>query len=538
MRKIETLLVGTFLITIIIIMGTVFWQNNNSKSANNNFQYEETKYGAFLAAQHAIYINDFENAAKFSEKISDLDYDITQSTKLLSEFLSGKMPEDVTVLKEEKATASRLIYDAYLVKENKWEELYKRHKKDESALAAPLRIWSSIATSHEKDAMKFIENLPTNESWKNFVRGQIYAEKGDIKKATDFFEKVRTDFMNINDYLYVMSFYNHNDLKDEAENLKSNFIARPGGMFMSSYDTIPDWSIYSGYNNELAFSLVQNVSHTQIMMYSDLAILLLRFAQITGDKFNTVNDAINYYIGQFFYTNNGNYEKYFKLVKPDSPFYLFATLRIAEKNNDIRALESIIKENSLFVPAVNELISYHIKNGNKRSALRVVNSALNNKELNDTGRAFFLKSRAQIYFVFDDFDLAQKDLHDASLVLPLDTEILSLQSKIWVSENREIETAYDYAMMLIKQNPADIMAWDTLGRVVAKREGVAAALEVLSRVGEVSASCSSLFDHLGDLYIQSGDKQAAKNAYLRAIELSDDGLVIVSEIKKKLRKIK
>ena len=107
-----------------------------------------------------------------------------------------------------------------------------------------------------------------------------------------------------------------------------------------------------------------------------------------------------------------------------------------------------------------------------------------------------------------------------------------------MSENREIETAYDYAMMLIKQNPADIMAWDTLGRVVAKREGVAAALEVLSRVGEVSASCSSLFDHLGDLYIQSGDKQAAKNAYLRAIELSDDGLVIVSEIKKKLRKIK
>lgn len=164
--------------------------------------------------------------------------------------------------------------------------------------------------------------------------------------------------------------------------------------------------------------------------------------------------------------------------------------------------------------------------------------ALNDKNLNEVGHAFFLKSRAQIHFVFDDLDAAQSDLHDASVILPLDAEIISLQAKIWAKQNREIENAYDYAMMLVKQDPTDIMAWDTLGYVVAQREGTEAALEVLARVGEVSATCSSLFEHLGDLYTKTGEKQLARDAYMRAIELSDDGLTIVPELKKKLRKIK
>lgn len=538
MRKTETLFVGVALIAIIAVMGGAFWYHNYSDNTQNNFKYPETNYGAFLAAQHAIYVNDFENAAKFANQIKDVDYATIQSTKFLSEFLSGRMPENANLLKDEKATSSRLIYDAYIITKDNWEELYKRHKKDESALAAPLRIWASIATDHKTDALKFIDKLPTNESWKDFVRGQIYVETGDTEKAAEYFAKVRSDFMNINDYLYIMSFYNHNNLTDEAQKLKEDFTSRPGGMFMLDYDAIPDWSLYSGYKNALAFSLIQNVSHTQIMMYSDLSILLLRFAQIVGPSFNENSDAINYYLGQFFFNTTGNYKKHFERIKSDSPFYLFSVLRMAEKSGDMKALEHATKENPLFVPAVNKLIAYNIQNGNRRAALRTANMALNDKNLNEVGHAFFLKSRAQIHFVFDDLDAAQSDLHDASVILPLDAEIISLQAKIWAKQNREIENAYDYAMMLVKQDPTDIMAWDTLGYVVAQREGTEAALEVLARVGEVSATCSSLFEHLGDLYTKTGEKQLARDAYLRAIELSDDGLTIVPELKKKLRKIK
>ena len=149
-----------------------------------------------------------------------------------------------------------------------------------------------------------------------------------------------------------------------------------------------------------------------------------------------------------------------------------------------------------------------------------------------------LKSRAQIHFAFDDLNSAQSDIHAAADILTLDPEILALQAKIWALQGRELDTAYDYAMTLVKRNPSDVFAWDVLGRVVAAREGVDAALELIERVGEVANECSSLFENLGDLYWRAGNTTMARDAYMRAIDLSDDGLVVVPQIQRKIRKLK
>lgn len=539
MKKTETFLIGAGLIAALIAVGTIMWKHDYNKQTVPEFTSRQpTKYGAFLAAQHAIYVNDFERAVDFSKYFGDVEYPTVQSTRYMSEFLSGQMPNDAQFLESEKSMPARLIYDAYLLNNNKWDEMYRRHKTDESALSAPLRIWSSVATKRVNDALKFVDALPTNASYKAFVRGQIYAETGDKDKATAEFAKVRSEFMNINDYLYIMSFYNHNNMQDAANTLRSDFTSRPGGMFMLDFDTIPDWSVYSGYKNALAFSLIQNVSHTQIMMYSDLSILLLRFSQIISSDTNSDANAINYYLGQFFFNNTGDYARYFNNISRTSPFYSFAALRMADKSGDITELEHVADNNPLFVPAINKIVAYHTKVGDKRAALRRINKALDNKRLPENGRAFFLKGRAQIHFAFGDVSAAQSDLHEASKILIADADILALQAKIWASENREIENAYDYAMTLVRQNPTDIMAWDTLGRVVAQREGAEAALDLLSRVGDVADTCSSLFEHLGDLYTQIGDTKLAQDAYKRAIYLSDDGLVVVPNIDKKLRNLK
>ena len=158
--------------------------------------------------------------------------------------------------------------------------------------------------------------------------------------------------------------------------------------------------------------------------------------------------------------------------------------------------------------------------------------------LSDENHAFFLKIRAHVYFAFGDFDNAQSDIHAASDVLGIDGEIAALQAKIWAAQKREIDAAYDYAMGLVQANPSDVFAWDVLGRVVAAREGDEAALELVERVGEVARECSSLFENLGDLYMRVGNAKMAQDSYLRAIELSEDGLVVVSRIRQKLRKVK
>lgn len=538
MKKIENLFVGIGLVAIVAGLGALFMTGQGGSDNSSGYRFPATKYGAFLAAQHAVYVNDFDSASKFADVLSGVDYPMVQNTKILSEFLGGNLPQDAKLLKNEKSTSAQIIYDAYLITQNDWKGFHNRHKTDTSALMSPLRIWSAIANDWRTNTFKFIDTLPTNKSWKAFVRGQIYAELGDVEKAAQHFADVDVGFMNINDYLYLMSFYNHHGFFADVETLRNDFTSRPGGLFMKDYHEIPDWSVYSGYENQLAFSLIQNVSHTQVMMYSDLSMLFLRFAQITAPDFSAYNDSVEYYLGQYYYNNTGDYQTHFNRISPQSPFYAFATLRIAERNGDISELEQVVRANPLFVPGINTLVAKYVQNGQKKSALRVLDRALSSEDIDGNSRAFFYKSRANVHFAFGDYDSAQDDLHSASMILIADMDILSLQAKIWAMQNREIENAYDYAMTLVTHNPSDVMAWDTLACVVNVREGTDAALEVLERVGEIADTCSSLFQRLGDLYAQQNKGAQAIDAYMRAIELSDDGLVVVPELERKIRKLK
>ena len=539
MKKIENIFIGISLFAILAVTSTGIWRHIQKTQHNgSSVTTPETRFGSFLALQHAVYINDFDSALKITEQLQDEDIKIVKNAKIAAEFLAGKLSNDATSLKDEKSITADFIYDAHLVKNNNWKELYSRHKNDESALIAPFKIWSGVANEYFTKTLKFIDTLPTNASWRAFVRGQIYAEWGKIDEAVKSFEKVSTDFMNINDYLYLMSFYKHFDMPEKAATLKYKFTSRPNGMFMISFNNIPDWSRYQGVHNALAFSLLQNVSHTQVMMYSDFSVLLLRFIEIVSPEFAKDNDAINYYLGQYFYNNDGNPETHFIHISNNSPFYPFVELKRAERNNDVDGLKKALKKYPNFVPAINKVIGHYIQTGNKDAAIKTINNAIGNEKLDETSRAFFMKSRAQIYYAFGDLDKAQQDIDSILQVIVMDPETLALQAKIWAEQNTEIETAYKYAMALVTRNPSDIMAWDTLGLVVNVREGPDAALEVLERVSEVSKIHSPLFVHLGDIYASVGEYEKARQSYMRAIDLSDDGLIVVPLIERKIRKLK
>lgn len=538
MQRIEKLFTTGVLMAVIIVTGVTLWSFMSTDSDQKQHTYPVNKFGAFLASQHAVYVNDFESAMTFAKHLDDTDVPVVYNTIILSEFLNGRLPDNVGDLKDEKGSAAQLLYDAHLARSDDWASLYNRHKKDETALASPLRIWSGVATGKTKETLQFIDKLKTNDSWKTFVRGQIYAETDQIDKAAAEFAKVPVDFMNINDYLYIMAFYNHFGMTEAANKLHGDFTERPGGMYMLDLNIAPVWQDYSGLHNALAFSLIQNVSHTQIMMYSDLSLLMLRFAQVIQQGKTSEQNAINYYIGQYFYNNGGNYRQFFEAIDKTSPFYPFGMVKIADRTGQMNQLKQVAASNPLFVPATNKLVAKHIQQGHKRQALRVINKALDNKNLTETGRAFYLKTRAQIYLTFGDLTAAQSDIRAAADILPIDAGVLAIQSKIWAAENRELETAYEYAIALVRRAPTDIEAWDVLGTVVAVREGPEAALELIERVGQVSETCSILFEHLGDLYSELGDKNRARDAYHRAIELSDDGLTIIPNLEKKLRNIK
>lgn len=534
MSKQKTLFYIIFF-AILIMVGVHLCDLRNSMSYQGP-QEIKTQYGAYLAAQHAIYVNDFDSANRFVREFSDVDYESVQNTRILAEFLGGKIPENIEKIASDKNPAARIVYDAYLIQNGKWDEVYKRHSNDKSALYAPFRIWSGVAKNRITETLKYIDSLESNSSWRAFLRGQIYAEQGNTDKAVGAFANINPEFLNINDYLYLMSFYTAHNLDNEAFELRQKFSSTPGGMFMTEYNSIPDWEIYRGYKNALAFNLVQNISHTKIMLFSDLSVLMLRFAQIIGPESLFFKNTVDYYIGQFYANSGGNYAKFFNNIDSDNPFYLFGQMQIADSEDSVHKMEKILHQEPLFIPALNKVVARYTAAGDKDSALRTINRAINNKKISDQGRAFLLKRRALVYLLFDDIKHAQQDVRSASKVLNVDGEILAIQARIWVAQGREFENAYEYALAMVKKNPTDIVAWDTLAIVINAREGTDAAFEILERVGASATTCSSLFEHLGDAYLARGDKEMARESYLRAIELANDGLSVIPKIQKKIRK--
>ncbi|MCQ2562065.1 MAG: hypothetical protein MJ158_00370 [Alphaproteobacteria bacterium] len=510
-----------------------FVYNTTSTKTEPQAVYE-TKFGNYLASQHALYVNDFVSATKFINELKDIDYMPVKNVKVLSEFLSGQMPTEISFLKNDKSISGRLIYDADLIHKSKWEEVFNRHKKDDSALTAPVRIFSGIKVKYYKDTEKFIKSLHINDSWRAFIRGQIAVLRNDIDTAAKEFAKVHPEFMNLNDYLYLMSFYKEHNMTEDMDILKQDFIAKPSGMYVANYENIPDWSNYEGFEKNLAFSVLQTVSHTKLMLYTDFSVMLLRFAQLVAPTIDM--NAINYYIGLYLYQNHGDYTKVFNQIDKEHPFYLFG--QIKSIGTDIKKLKKIVHKAPLFIDAEKILVEHYIKTGQKRHALRVINKALSNKNITEFGMVYFLKQCAHVYLMFNKTSAAYKDINKMEQLNVFDNDLLLLQARLLLQQNNQLEKAYELVMDVVKQDISNVFAWDVLGQVVYKTEGVFPALDLIERVGNISVTTSSLFEHLGDFYKEINEPEKATKAYKHAIYLSDDGLVVVPHIKQKLRKIK
>ena len=539
MKDIKTFYKGTLVVISAVfcsyflglaVVNLAFHKKNNQADIIN------TDFGSFLAAQHALYVNDFDSAVKFVDDIKTKN-DSVDYAKNISGFFNGTIPENAGKLKDSKDVIDVLIYDAFLIKNNDWAGIYNRHDKDKSVFAAPLRIFSAAKQGKIKETNKFIDSLQINESWKAFIRGQIAVLNNDIDTAAKEFAKVHPEFMNINDYLYLMSFYRQNGMEKDMEILRDDFLTTPTGMFVINYPDIPDWSNFDGYTNNLAFSIIQTISHTQITLYTDLSLMFLRFAQIISDGTNM--DAINYYLGQYYFYNAGDYESFFNKIRQESPLYLLSRLNLYEKNKNFDAINKIARKNPLFIPAVQIVVKENIKQGNKNRAISALNRALRQKNLSNDGKKFFLKQRAYVHSVFGDFAKAQEDLQEIKDIdLKTTSDLMFLQAKIWALQNRNMDDAYEYAMNLIKKNPSDVYAWDLVARIVAKTEDVDSALEILESIGASGVNLSLIYDNLGDLYTEKGEKEKALRAYQQALDLSDDCLIVVPFIQKKIRKIK
>ncbi|MCL2017959.1 MAG: hypothetical protein FWG80_04290 [Alphaproteobacteria bacterium] len=531
-----------------------------SKQFDPKVEFSDTSFGNFLALQHAIYSDDYEAAPKFASKLVDVDVPSVQTNLALSLFLAGKLNESAATLEKEHSITAQIAYAAWLVKKGDWSAVYEKFKGTDSQILAPFRIWSGVATGKVKETLKFIDSLPGHDSWKDLLRGQVYFETKDMDQARAHFAKVSPDFMNLNDYLYIMSFYVSGGFEEDAALLNLRFTSQPAGLYMLNNPDftgflVSDESVNTSSRRNLAFGLIQSVSHSPFLSATNISLLLLRTAEAAlGEECHPVSerDALNYYIGTFFYSNGSErYKEYFNKIGSASPYMPFVLLKKAERLENWkqmrRELERAIAKKPLFIPSIIKLVNLNLQKGKESAALRIVNRALRHLDAAEAklepeaashimqGRAYLLSLRARIYRQSGNLNRAASDITHAGDILPSNPMILSEQAKVWALQNENIDEAYNFALALVKNFPADLDAWNTLAIVVRKNEGLDASLEILERVSRVAETNSYLFKNLGDAYLESGNKARALEAYIRAMELSDDGLVSESVLKRKIR---
>lgn len=522
----------------IVLLGGALWHYMNAPQTQKNFVYQDTKFGNYLAMKHAIWTDDFDAMMKFSDALSDSDVASVQMDVALGRFLAGHFDDSAKILKDEKSLPARVAYIAYLLQNDDWKAIYKIVSNDKSALIAPIRIWAAVANDKESEAFKFIDSFSATDDWKLFARGMVYAETNRPDKAKASFDKVPLDFFNLNDFLYLTAFYEKNNFKAEAAQLRKDFAATPGGAYVDGYDAAA--RDFSGVRAALAFSLIQNVSHTPALSYTGAALVLLRLAQ-AADAMES--DAINYYLGMFFYNSDvPKYKECFDKVKEVSPYYPFVLLKNAEKAGNFRKmsaeLQAALKKNPAFMPALQKLVAINLQKGRENDALRVVNNAFNAENLSDGTRAYLLRLRSRVYMHRGDLRRAEDDILKAGDLAPKNPEILLDTAKIWAAKGENLDQAYLYATEVIKIAPTDLAGWDTLAMIVWAKEGTLAASDILERVSGVASGNSSLFQHLGDVRAASGNKRGALEAYQRALTFSDDGLSCGEEcLRKKIKSI-
>jgi tetratricopeptide (TPR) repeat protein len=507
----------------------------------------ETRFGDWLAAQHAVFADDFEKAIEFLDGLDGVKSESVAAMRSMVVFLDTADVKNARDLKKLNVSAFRVINAAAMAKDGKWAELYGGFKNERSHTLAPFRIWSAVGSGRLGSAVAFIDGMErANNSWKNFAKGCVYAAAKSPRMAKKFFDRVPMSFMNIGDYHLVMSFYKKHGFDDAAAELRKKWIGSPGGMFMADLDLGEDWGMYDSFRKMLAAGLVQNVSHGGEQGFSDSGLLVLRIAAMVGGE----SDSVNYYTGGYFYSaGSGNYKRYWDRLKDSRIYGPFVEMKIAEKDarsegasdevvrKAARGMEKILQRHPLFIPAMQKLWAMSMQAGRDGSMLRFLDRALGQDDVPDAGRAYLLKLRAHTFYLFGGYDDAEDDLAEASKLAPMDAGIMGLSARVWAARKKNLDEAYRYAISLVKAFPGNVENWDILAMVVFAKEGAAPAREILERIGRVAEECSELFVHIGDFRARDGEKMGAARAYEKAISLSGDGLVIKGEVERKLRKV-
>jgi tetratricopeptide (TPR) repeat protein len=111
-------------------------------------------------------------------------------------------------------------------------------------------------------------------------------------------------------------------------------------------------------------------------------------------------------------------------------------------------------------------------------------------------------------------------------VLALDdqhAEALNFLAYAYAVENRQLDEALEYAERAVERDPAPHIL-DTLGWVYYRLGRFMDALKVIEEASRQLSEDAVIFEHLGDIHLALGNREEARAAFERALQLQPDNI--------------
>jgi tetratricopeptide (TPR) repeat protein len=98
--------------------------------------------------------------------------------------------------------------------------------------------------------------------------------------------------------------------------------------------------------------------------------------------------------------------------------------------------------------------------------------------------------------------------------------------------NIKLQDALKMINIALKSEPANPSYLDTYGWIMYQMGDYAAATEYIQKAIDTGGSSSEVWDHLGEIYVKTGENQKAREAFEKALKLDPQNTAIKNKLKK------
>lgn len=208
-----------------------------------------------------------------------------------------------------------------------------------------------------------------------------------------------------------------------------------------------------------------------------------------------------------------------------------------DKPAGIQMLNKLIESNPQAIDLYAGLVQIFLKERNYSEAEKTLLRARKDAKLDQDASEWITFQLASVYERQRDFDRAELLFREILKTNPNNHEVLNYLGYMLADRGIRLDEAVDYVKAALAMNPESGAYLDSLGWAFFKKNDLANAEKYLLEANARVNDDPTIVEHLGDLYVRTGDLKKAKQFYTTSLTIGKKDGIEEKEIEKVQRKL-